>query len=251
MIEALRTSANRAKYALLAGVQALSPFRPRFHYAEQILWWDDRSWTRPYRKYLARNSERGRPPTRILDRRFFIVQVANWVAGLPGSTAECGVRHGVGSAFICQTLLGRYRPGCGHFAFDSFAGLSEPEPADRVPGRRNKWWKGKLKTDFETVQAFLADFDFCRVVKGWIPDCFALAAHQSFRLVHIDVDLRQPTWDSLEFFYPRLIPGGVFLLDDHGFANCPGARQAAIEFFAGKPEKIVEVPSGQAFVVKQ
>lgn len=39
--------------------------------------------------------------------------------------------------------------------------------------------------------------------------------------------------------------------DDYGFDTCPGARRAFDEFMAGKPERLVPVPTGQAFVVKR
>jgi 2-polyprenyl-3-methyl-5-hydroxy-6-metoxy-1,4-benzoquinol methylase len=40
------------------------------------------------------------------------------------------------------------------------------------------------------------------------------------------------------------------LFDDYGFATCPGARLAVNEFFVDKPERIIELPTGQAFVIK-
>ena len=51
-------------------------------------------------------------------------------------------------------------------------------------------------------------------------------------------------------FHPRLVPGGVILLDDHGFTTCPGATRAAEEYMAGRPESIIQLTTGQAFIVK-
>jgi O-methyltransferase len=36
--------------------------------------------------------------------------------------------------------------------------------------------------------------------------------------------------------------------DDYGFASCPGARKAVDEYFAGKPDVPIELPSGQALI---
>ena len=47
-----------------------------------------------------------------------------------------------------------------------------------------------------------------------------------------------------------LLKGGFIIFDDYGFPTCPGARQAVDEFFAGKPEKLLAMPSGQCVVVK-
>ena len=60
----------------------------------------------------------------------------------------------------------------------------------------------------------------------------------------------QPTRDSIEFFWPRINPGGILLLDDYGFFICPGARKAADDFFKGRPEPILEIPTGQGLIIK-
>ena len=73
--------------------------------------------------------------------------------------------------------------------------------------------------------------------------------HERFSFVHLDVDLYQPTMDSLEFFYGRMNPCSIILCDDYGFVTCPGAKKAMDSFFADKPEEIVSLPTGQGFVV--
>jgi len=86
--------------------------------------------------------------------------------------------------------------------------------------------------------------------KGWIPQRFADVSESDFCFVHLDVDLYQPTLDSLQFFYDRMPRGGIILCADYGFITCPGARQAMDAFFAAKKENIVCLPTGQAFVQK-
>ena len=138
-----------------------------------------------------------------------------------------------------------------HYALDSVEGVSDPTPEDTTAAGTCNWYKGKLRHDCHSVHARLSAFEKCKVVKGWIPECFEqLEPDQKFRFIHIDVDLYTPTRDSLEYFYPRLVPGGTILFDDHGFSNCPGARKAAIDFFADKTESVVELTTCQAFVIK-
>ena len=50
-----------------------------------------------------------------------------------------------------------------------------------------------------------------------IPTRFDEVADRSFCFVHVDVDLFEPTRESIAFFYPRMVPGGVMLFDDYGF----------------------------------
>ena len=87
------------------------------------------------------------------------------------------------------------------------------------------------------------------MLSGWIPSRFADVSAERFAFVHIDVDLYQPTRDSLTFFYERMLPGGIVLCDDYGFASCPGALRAMDEFFAGRPETIIHLPTGQGMAI--
>jgi O-methyltransferase len=229
-------------------VEQLAAWSGRFLYKGHLIWPNDWSWLKPYEKYLSPDAANGLPKTRIIDRRFTLIQLARTVSELRGSTAECGVLGGVGSAMICKTLEATYQNNERHWGFDSFEGLPEPEKIDISPQSWQK--KGSLAISPQVAMKNLGDFDFCTLVKGWIPQCFKPAEAEQFRLVHIDLDLYQPTVDSLQFFYPRAVPGAVFVLDDYGHLTCPGVRQAVDEFFCDKPEAVVESVCGTAFVFK-
>jgi hypothetical protein len=70
--------------------------------------------------------------------------------------------------------------------------------------------------------------------------------------VNVDVDLYEPTRDSIEFFYSRLVPGGLLLFDDYGSEmQSPGAARAIDEFMAEGPEPLIKAPTAQAFLIKR
>ena len=176
------------------------------------------------------------------DRKFFLRSLLGLARELPGDTAECGAYAGASSYFICRAMRDA---GKTHHVFDSFEGLPEPSEHD---GRH---WKARdLALDESVLRRNLEEFDFVRVHKGWIPDTFPAVAERTFCFVHVDVDLYAPTREALAFFYQRLVPGGVLLLDDYGFRTCPGVRRATDEFVCDKEEALVHVPTGQAFLVK-
>jgi hypothetical protein len=100
------------------------------------------------------------------------------------------------------------------------------------------------------VRQNLGEFSAYEFHKGWIPDRFVDVAEKHFAFVHIDVDLYQPTLDSLKFFYSRMNPGGIILCDDYGFTTCPGATKAVNELLADKPENMVALPGGGGFLIK-
>jgi hypothetical protein len=191
------------------------------------------------------------PKTRGMSnhRRFFLFNTARRVRHLAGDSADVGVRFGTSSFFI---LSGLDDPSKRHHLFDSFEGLSEPAPEDAPAGAGpSVWKKGDLRVGEEVTRANLAQFANCSFHKGWIPERFPDVERSRFCFVHIDVDLYQPTLDSLKFFYDRVVPGGVIVCDDYGFTSCPGAMRALEEFFAGRKEALFHIPTGQALVVKQ
>lgn len=133
------------------------------------------------------------------------------------------------------------------YLFDSFEGLSDPN----LKYDDNRWWKkGDFRISKKTTEANLKKFKNFKIFSGYVPYTFKNLKLKRISFLHIDVDLYQPTLDSLTFFYNRILKGGVIVFDDYGFKNCIGHKKAIDEFFKNKKEKIIEVPTGQAFVIK-
>jgi O-methyltransferase len=163
---------------------------------------------------------------------------------LSGQFAECGVYRG-GTALLFSRLLSEANKKL--FLFDSFEGLPEANKAyDKHYG------KGDFAdTSLESVRQVLKDFHhFIEFRQGWIPSTFEGLADQRWAFVHVDVDLFQSALDCCEYFYPRLVSGGVMVFDDYGFAMTRGDKDAVDQFFLDKPEPPLVLPTGQAVVVK-
>lgn len=173
-----------------------------------------------------------------LDRKYAMRELMKTVAGTVGDFVECGVYAGATAELMC---LQASKEGRKVHLYDSFRGLSEPGPLDGT-----YWEAGRLRYERKAVEANLASFQNTVFHEGWIPDTFDASAPLQVAVLHIDVDLHQPTYDALEFFYPRLVPGALVIMDDYGFRSCPGARKAADDFMADKPERIALLPTGQA-----
>lgn len=206
--------------------------------SQQIDWWHDRDFC----AYLRRFGEVDGVNTH---RKWSLWQLLRLTAHVEGDTAECGVFEGASSWLICaaneQGLLPKT-----HHLFDSLQGLSELVALDG-----SYWSRGDMAKGEALVAANLAPCsDAIAFHKGWIPDRFPEIADRRFSFVHVDVDLYQPTLDSLHFFYERLSPGAVLLCDDYGFSTCPGATRAVDEFLADKVEKMIFLDSGGGAFIK-
>lgn len=123
-------------------------------------------------------------------------------------------------------------------------GLSQPAIQDGT-----YWKKGDLGSELSQVKSNLRQFDNVVYLKGWIPSRFNEVCDKNFSFVHIDVDIYEPTRDSISFFWERLTPGGILICDDYGFVNCPGAKKAMDDYFCGI-SKIISLPTGQGMVIK-
>ena len=214
-------------------------------YRSGLGWLEDGDFLR---RYLSFEESPRRHPN---PKDYALYSFAKSTACLGGDTVECGVFRGKSSYFICDAY--RMNGDHIHHAFDSFEGVSEPTEDDVFsdPGLQ-PWKKGDYSAQLATAQETLSEFDNVRFYKGWIPDRFFEVAEKSFSLVHIDVDLYGPTRESLEFFYPRLVSGGVLICDDYDAIGCPGARKACDEFLAGKPERhMINVTTGQGVLIKR
>ncbi|MBU2572076.1 MAG: TylF/MycF family methyltransferase [Gammaproteobacteria bacterium] len=205
----------------------------------QMKWWQNKF----FNAYLEKFSEKDSFNTH---RKWMLSQLIRLTEDVDGETAECGVYEGASSWLICESNHKQSKFKKTHHIFDSFEGLGSPEFSDG-----SYWKKGDLACSEESTLNNLLEFGE-RIVShpGWIPDRFNEVENLKFSFVHVDVDLYEPTRDSIVFFYERLNPGAVFLCDDYGFTSCPGATMAVDEFLQNKPEKMIALDAGGGFFIK-
>src|SRR5215213_2244173 len=165
---------------------------------------------RDFRQYFERFVGSGN--WKNFERRWNMAQLLRLLPPVAGDLAECGVFEGASAYQLCRFASDHGRR---VHLFDSFQGLSAPTENDGT-----FWAKGILSGSEAMVRANLREFDCFETFPGWIPEAFVKVTERIYAFVHIDVDLEQPTFDSIAFFYPRLSKGGVILLDDHGYDTC-------------------------------
>jgi hypothetical protein len=208
---------------------------------DQKLWRDDRQFLDDFRRLSP-----GNPYSQ--DRKWNLREYARLTNGLDGDLAECGCYVGASAYFISQASTHGTL-----YLFDSFQGLSSPDRLDRDVEESVIAWSeggGDMTASETTLRRNLAGCESVVVLPGWIPERFKDVADRQFRLVHVDVDLYQPTRDSLTFFYQRLVKGGVIVMDDYGFKTCPGATRAAQELAESQGVGVLHLATGQGVITK-
>jgi len=155
-----------------------------------------------------------------------------------GELAEVGVYNGGSAKLICEVKGDRPL-----HLFDTFTGLPNTQAIDR-----SHFKDGEYSADLEQVKGYLSAYPKLFFYPGIFPQTATPVADKHFCFVNLDVDVYQSTKDCLEFFYPRMNPAGVILSDDYNFA--PGVKKAFDEFFASRPEPIIEMLGSQCLIVK-
>jgi O-methyltransferase len=150
---------------------------------------------------------------------------------IPGAVAEVGVWRGETSA-----LLHRLLPERRLYLFDTFAGFPERDlPAGTIDARFRD-------TSVEAVARRVGADANVVLTPGYVPESLAVVEGERFAFVLLDLDLHDPTMASLEFFYPRLSPGGYLVVHDYNNDESDRACQRALDtFLADRPERVVEL----------
>jgi O-methyltransferase len=230
-----RHDRERAGYALLDKARrVLLPDYKLTEYGK--LWFYDREYFSQYRRL-------GIEDDLSADRKFLLRELLKLADRVEGDTVEAGVYNGASSWFICEA---RKDHAGTHWAFDSFEGLSSPADDDGT-----FWHEGDFAVPEQVARSLLEPYG-AEVVRGWIPQAFGGVEGRlgNLAFVHIDVDLYEPTRDSLEFLYPRVAPGGIVVCDDYGSVACPGATRAVDDYMADRPEPVLHFTTGQGVIVK-
>ncbi len=168
---------------------------------------------------------------------------------------ECGCWRGH-SSFIISKLIHKYKKKINFHIFDSFEGLSVSTKEDGSYYNQSQEYQKNLINHFKSSEEFLKkevlnDFEFVKIYKGWIPERFNEVKDKKFSFIHIDLDLHKPITDTLEFFYPKLVKGGIIICDDYNSSQFPGAKRAWDEFFKDKNnEFFYEQSFGGCFIIK-
>lgn len=211
---------------------------PKFKFPEfERIWLDDMVFLNYYKSVMDPNNWHS------YDRKYTLQNLVRSVIDLEGDIAEAGVYKGASAYLMCEE--NSVKPESMVYLFDSFQGLPKPKLSDG-----NYWKEGVFSTPVSELATTLRKFNNYLVFEGWIPSRYNEIEDKKLKFVHIDVDLFEPTFDSISFFYHRVVPGGMILLDDYGFYSCPGAKKAVDKFMKDKTEKIVNLTTGQGLIIK-
>src|SRR3974377_2228292 len=150
--------------------------------------------------------------------------------GIIGDMAELGVYRGNSAALLAHYAREYKRT---VFLFDTFEGFDTRDLTGADKSKEIEFSDTSL-----TAVRDLVGLESVKFVQGRFPKSIPLDLYATkFCLVHIDCDLYQPTKAALEFFYPRLSPGGLIIMHDYNNPYWGGIKLAVDEYCREIPER--------------
>lgn len=159
------------------------------------------------------------------------------VKELGGDIADLGTYRG-GSALVMRRLV----PEKSLHLFDTWGGTPYDDPLCHHK-------KGEWPASLEDCRKLVGTGRDTYYHPGVFPESVPYYVEGGkFCFVFVDMDTYQATCDAIEFFWPRMVPGGKMVFDDWGWEPCAGIEKAVREAFY--PSQIKELSSYMCMVVK-
>ncbi|WP_262690085.1 TylF/MycF/NovP-related O-methyltransferase [Kordiimonas aestuarii] len=182
-----------------------------------------------------------------------IAQAIDMTAGLPGSYVEVGTLNGASARFALRYMAMRgISRQC--FFLDTYEGFNYQEATDSV----DAMWAGSHRSHgYDPVAARLKVFQSglvsvnpqrCNIIKDDVPE-----EAGDICIANLDVDMLEAVRAGLDKLSPRMVPGGILIVEDPGHApTLIGARLALNEFLAADSNFMpLVLESGQTFLIRK
>jgi len=174
---------------------------------------------------------------------------------VPGDFAEFGIGLGGTSIFLARIGKSMEKK---FLAVDSFEGLPPPD----LSKENHYFLEGDYRPlagedNYRNFLMYKSTFDVDETlytIKGFFKDIEIPPNFQCFSFVHLDSDLYDSVYDSLEKVWDRISPGGAVAIDDF-FHHAQGPARAVSDFFRlrgedSEPPLLFVIPTYAVLIIK-
>jgi len=178
---------------------------------------------------------------------FAIRYIARFVKTTKFNFCECGVAEGMSAFFALKEICVNNRIGKNFsmHLYDAWDAMKKENLLVSELSNVGRYAQLDINVTKKNLFEFKENLTFHQ---GYIPDSFQQPPDppKSIVYLHIDLNSSKPTRSALEFFYPRLVSGGIILFDDYGWIGYEDTRKIVDEFFDDKAGILFTSPTGQA-----
>jgi hypothetical protein len=161
-----------------------------------------------------------------------------------GDFVECGVFQGFSTAVAARYLDFGSRDKQ-WYLYDTFSGIP-PDQLDPGVPRLPDYEEAGL---YEACRQRFSGYRNVHVIRGRVPEVLRERAPEKVAFMHIDMNSAAAELSAIEFFWERMSPGAVILLDDYGWRGYRAQKLVEDPYFAARGRRVLELPTGQGLVL--
>lgn len=164
---------------------------------------------------------------------------------IEGDIVECGVWKGGSMSAVARTMVKADKTDRTLWMYDTYDGMSEPgiEDVDFLGQTAKKLMTEQDREDamsvwccspLDQVKKCMGETGYpsgrINFVVGKVEETLLTQKPETISLLRLDTDWYESTRCELEHLFPKLVPGGILIIDDYG--HWEGCRRAVDEYFA-------------------
>jgi hypothetical protein len=179
-------------------------------------------------------------------RVYVVCWAADRASRLEGDFVECGVNRG-GYSRAVMHYVDFPRLDKTFYLLDTFHGLEDKyvSDAERKRGVMGYHYEECYESVCKTFAGFRAV-----IVRGAVPETLPQVKAAKVCYLSIDMNCAAPEIAAAEYFWEKLVPGAVMVLDDYGWTIHIDQKAAVDHFAREKGVSILALPTGQGLIFK-
>lgn len=167
--------------------------------------------------------------------------------GLDGDFVECGTNRGSSVAAALEYVGWNNRKGKIFYLFDTFSGVVKEQVTSADKGS----FHNRYVECYDEVNNYFSNYTGVKLVRGVIPESLADVKIDKVAFLHLDLNCATPEKAALEYFWPRMVTGGIILLDDYGWRGYENQKMAHDEFALSVGHEVLPLPTGQGMIIRR
>jgi hypothetical protein len=181
-------------------------------------------------------------------RVYIVCWLADFVKHLPGDFVECGVNTGAYSRSVIDYInfpsLDKT-----FYLLDTYEGLVANQISEKEKKAGIESYLHNYPNVYEQVLQTFKNFQV-KIIKGAVPGTLSQCDAKQICYLSIDMNVVEPEIAAANYFWDKIVKGGVMILDDYGFPKHIEQKKAFDEFAKEKRVQILSLPTGQGIIFK-
>lgn len=164
---------------------------------------------------------------------------------LEGDFVEAGVNKAAFSASLMKYVKFERLKDKTFYLIDTYSGLVE----SLVDKSERAAFKNEYVDSYQFVVDSFKSYPNVKVIRGVVPDVLPTLNITKIAYLSIDMNCAAPERAALEFFWPKMVKGGIILLDDYAFSGRKLQQMTADDFAHSVDSRILTLPTGQGILI--